>query len=101
MLLKFKNADTYRVFELLKYKVVNFSFNTFFMSLFYHMTSFTSTNSGMLHTGFDAPLDSIEMDCIKDCQSHIFPVLDQFHIPYKKCGTILVAWNDEEVMRPC
>ena len=55
--------------------------------------------SGMLHTGFDAPLESLEMECIKICQNKIFPVVDKLKIPMDKCGTVLVAWTDQEVRR--
>ncbi|KAK3583512.1 hypothetical protein CHS0354_026098 [Potamilus streckersoni] len=56
-------------------------------------------NSGMLHTGFDAPLNSIELDCIRICQRRIFDVLDRLHLPCKKIGATMVAWKQEELTR--
>jgi glycerol-3-phosphate dehydrogenase len=53
--------------------------------------------SGMLHTGFDAPANSLELHCIKRCVDNIFPVLDALRVPYKQNGSIMVAWNSEQV----
>ncbi|XP_012943891.1 uncharacterized protein MG039 homolog [Aplysia californica] len=50
----------------------------------------------MLHTGFDAPLYSLEMRCIKECQKSIFQLIDKFSIPLRKCGTVLVAWTEQD-----
>ncbi|KAK3769922.1 hypothetical protein RRG08_048133 [Elysia crispata] len=60
------------------------------------MCGVSAGNSGMLHTGFDAPLSSLELQCIQQCQSKIFPVLKRFDIPFEKCGAHVVAWNAGE-----
>ena len=54
--------------------------------------------SGMLHTGFDAPLDSLELQCIQHCQSKIFNILEKFDVPFEKTGAHVVAWTSEEVI---
>ncbi|RUS91511.1 hypothetical protein EGW08_000732 [Elysia chlorotica] len=60
------------------------------------MCGASAGNSGMLHTGFDAPLGSLELQTIQECQSKIFPILEGFDIPYEKCGAHIVAWNEGE-----
>lgn len=60
------------------------------------MSGASAGNSGMLHTGFDAPLNSLELQCIQQCQGQIFPLLQTFGIPYEKCGAYVVAWTSIE-----
>ncbi|ESP05638.1 hypothetical protein LOTGIDRAFT_152500 [Lottia gigantea] len=57
----------------------------------------SSGNSGMLHTGFDAPINSKELHCIKLCQDEIFPLLDKWKVPDKRTGAIMVAWNEQQI----
>ncbi|KAH9488801.1 hypothetical protein Btru_064819 [Bulinus truncatus] len=61
------------------------------------MSEASAGNSGMLHTGFDAPLFSLEQECIKTSQKTIFDIVNKFNIPHRKCGATLVAWKEEEV----
>ncbi|GFO42050.1 FAD/NAD(p)-binding oxidoreductase [Plakobranchus ocellatus] len=60
------------------------------------MSGASAGNSGMLHTGFDAPLGSLELQCIQHCQKEIFGILQKFNIPFEKCGAHVVAWTIEE-----
>ncbi|OWF48424.1 uncharacterized protein LOC110453104 [Mizuhopecten yessoensis] len=62
-----------------------------------HLVSMASSgNSGMLHTGFDAPLGSIEHASILRCQQQILPVLNSLGLPYSKIGATMVAWNNQQ-----
>lgn len=62
-----------------------------------HLVSMASSgNSGMLHTGFDAPLGSIELACILRCQQQVLPVIESLGLPYSKIGATMVAWNDQQ-----
>ncbi|XP_060073176.1 glycerol 3-phosphate dehydrogenase-like [Ylistrum balloti] len=62
-----------------------------------HLVSMASSgNSGMLHTGFDAPLDSVELSCILKCQQQILPTLSSLGLPYSKIGATMVAWNTQQ-----
>ncbi|XP_046343107.2 glycerol 3-phosphate dehydrogenase-like [Haliotis rufescens] len=54
----------------------------------------SSGNSGMLHTGFDAPLGSLELTCIKLCQQRIYHALDKLGVPYTRLGATMVAWDN-------
>ncbi|CAL1533306.1 unnamed protein product [Lymnaea stagnalis] len=62
------------------------------------MSEASAGNSGMLHTGFDSPLYSLEQQCIRSSQNEIFNIINHFSIPFKKCGAILVAWTDHQVV---
>ncbi|XP_045215472.2 glycerol 3-phosphate dehydrogenase-like [Mercenaria mercenaria] len=56
-------------------------------------------NSGMLHTGFDALEKSIELDCIRRCQSKIFELTEKLGVPVRKIGATMVAWNEQQLAR--
>ena len=51
----------------------------------------------MLHTGFDAPENSLELECIQHCQRRVFGLIDKLGIPVKHIGATMVAWNEEQV----
>lgn len=54
-------------------------------------------DSGMLHTGFDAPADSLELQCITYTFPRMFDVLQGFGLVYDKIGATMVAWTQEQV----
>ena len=51
----------------------------------------------MLHTGFDAPLGSLELHCIQRSQKKIFEVLKKLQLPFKTVGATIVAWDQKQV----
>ena len=53
-------------------------------------------NSAILHTGFDAPSDSIEQSCIADSYQEFMLLRDKLHLPLMKTGALLLAWTDDE-----
>ena len=59
----------------------------------------SSGNSGTLHTGFDAPLDSLELRCLQRARSLNESFFADYKIPYRKCGGFIVAWNDSDLDR--
>ncbi|KAK7442575.1 hypothetical protein BaRGS_00040514 [Batillaria attramentaria] len=59
----------------------------------------SSGNSGMLHTGFDAPADSLELHCIKRCVDRVFGVFNKLGVPYSQNGSVMVAWSPEQVSK--
>uniref|UniRef100_K1PMN0 FAD dependent oxidoreductase domain-containing protein n=1 Tax=Magallana gigas TaxID=29159 RepID=K1PMN0_MAGGI len=56
----------------------------------------SSGNSGMLHTGFDAVADTLELQCIQQTFPKMFGVLEGFGLPYNKIGATMVAWTQEQ-----
>ncbi|XP_056022595.1 glycerol 3-phosphate dehydrogenase-like isoform X2 [Ostrea edulis] len=59
----------------------------------------SSGNSGMLHTGFDAPADSLELQCITYTFPRMFDVLQGFGLVYDKIGATMVAWTQEQASK--
>ena len=57
----------------------------------------SSGNSGTLHTGFDAPLDSLELHCLQRARTLNENFFTQYGIPYKKTGGYIVAWTGEDL----
>lgn len=54
-------------------------------------------NSGMLHTGFDAMDRSVELDCIRQCQSRVFSLTEKLGVPVNRIGSTMIAWNEEQL----
>lgn len=52
----------------------------------------------MLHTGFDAVADTLELQCIQQTFPKMFGVLEEFGLPYNKIGATMVAWTQEQVL---
>ncbi len=56
----------------------------------------SKANSGIIHTGFDAPPDSLEAKCLKRSRELWSDYTEQLKIPYIPCGAIMIATNEEE-----
>ncbi len=56
-------------------------------------------NSAILHTGFDAPPDSIEQACIADSYQEFLSLRKKLHLPLIKTGALVLAWTDDEAGR--
>lgn len=57
----------------------------------------SKANSAILHTGFDAPPDSLELACIKDGYREYLAIHEKLNLPILKSGALLVAWNEAEL----
>lgn len=57
----------------------------------------SSGNSGTLHTGFDAPLDSLELLCLQRARALNESFFSEHNIPYRKSGAFIVAWNGSDL----
>jgi glycerol-3-phosphate dehydrogenase len=53
-------------------------------------------NSAMLHTGFDATPESVELACIRSGHAEYLAIQKQFNLPLLETGGLLVAWNEAE-----
>jgi len=53
-------------------------------------------NSAILHTGFDAPNDSLEHECIQNGYQEYLDIHKSMNLPLLKTGALLVAWTPEE-----
>jgi len=53
-------------------------------------------NSAILHTGFDAPNDSLEHECIQNGYQEYIDIHKDMNLPLLETGALLVAWTPEE-----
>ena len=56
----------------------------------------SKANSAILHTGFDAPADSLELSCIRDGYREYREIRTQIGLPLDQVGALVVAWTDQE-----
>lgn len=53
-------------------------------------------NSALLHTGFDAPPDSLELACMKAGHAEFLDIRDRLNLPLLETGALVVAWTEAE-----
>jgi glycerol-3-phosphate dehydrogenase len=53
-------------------------------------------NSALLHTGFDAPAGSLELDCIRAGYAEYLAIRERLNLPLVESSALVVAWTDEE-----
>jgi glycerol-3-phosphate dehydrogenase len=53
-------------------------------------------NSAILHTGFDAPPDSIELACMKAGYAEYMAIREELGLPLLETGALVVAWSNGE-----
>lgn len=53
-------------------------------------------NSAILHTGFDAPVDSLEAECVKKGHAEYLTIRDDLNLPLLKTGALVTAWTEEQ-----
>lgn len=53
-------------------------------------------NSAILHTGFDAPQNSLELECIQKGYREYLNIHKEMNLPLLQTGALLVAWTSEE-----
>lgn len=53
-------------------------------------------NSAILHTGFDAPPDSLELACMRRGYAEYLAIRERLNLPLPATGVAVVAWSDEE-----
>ncbi|WP_428548163.1 NAD(P)/FAD-dependent oxidoreductase [Profundibacter sp.] len=59
----------------------------------------SKANSAILHTGFDAPVGSIEVGCVQAGHEEYRQIYRDFGLTLDECGAHVVAWSDEEVAK--
>ena len=53
-------------------------------------------NSGILHTGFDAPPGSLEQQCIAAGYAEYLEIRERLNLPLIRSGALVLAWTAEE-----
>ena len=56
-------------------------------------------NSAILHTGFDAPPDSLERSCIAAGRAEYLDAAAELSLPVLESGAVVVAWTEAELGR--
>ena len=59
----------------------------------------SKANSAILHTGFDAPAGSLELECIQRGHAEYLALRAEMNLPLLETGAIVVAWSEEEEAR--
>lgn len=63
----------------------------------YILSGASKANSAILHTGYDATPDTLELDCIKRGHKEYLEICDEMNLPVDRCGAVMVAWNKEQL----
>ncbi len=53
-------------------------------------------NSALLHTGYDAPTGSLELDCVREGYDAYLDIRERLNLPLIETSALLVAWTEEE-----
>jgi glycerol-3-phosphate dehydrogenase len=53
-------------------------------------------NSALLHTGFDAPPKSLELNCVKAGYDEYLAIRQKLNLPLLETSAVIVGWSDEE-----
>lgn len=56
-------------------------------------------NSAILHTGFDAPVGSLEWECVQKGYNEYLAIHESLNLPLLKSGALVAAWTEEEEAR--
>lgn len=56
-------------------------------------------NSAILHTGFDAPEGSLELDCIREGYALYHEIRERLGLPLIRAGAMVLAWSEDEEAR--
>jgi glycerol-3-phosphate dehydrogenase len=59
----------------------------------------SKANSALLHTGFDAPADSLELACMQAGYREYIEIKDRLNLPLVESGALVVAWDDEQLAK--
>ncbi|MEY8880925.1 NAD(P)/FAD-dependent oxidoreductase [Donghicola sp. XS_ASV15] len=59
----------------------------------------SKANSAILHTGFDAPVGSIELACIQEGYRQYEEIHAKMNLPLDRCGAMVLAWTPEQEAR--
>jgi glycerol-3-phosphate dehydrogenase len=56
-------------------------------------------NSAILHTGFDAPVGTLEWQCVQKGYEEYLAIRESLNLPLLKSGALVAAWTEEEEVR--
>jgi glycerol-3-phosphate dehydrogenase len=56
-------------------------------------------NSAILHTGFDAPRGSLELQCMQAGYQEYLEIYQKMSLPLLETGAMVVAWNEDDLSK--
>lgn len=56
-------------------------------------------NSALLHTGYDAPADSLELLCVREGYNEYLAIRERLNLPLIETSAIMIAWTEAERAR--
>src|SRR5690606_16376473 len=56
-------------------------------------------NSGILHTGFDAPPGSLEQRCVAAGHAEYRAIRERLNLPLMETGALVLAWSEAEAAK--
>lgn len=56
----------------------------------------SKANSAILHTGFDAPRGSLELDCIRAGHQEYLDIHARMNLPLDRAGAMVLAWDEAQ-----
>lgn len=56
----------------------------------------SKANSAILHTGFDAPVGSLELACLQAGYAEYLAIHHDLGLPLDRAGALVLAWTDEQ-----
>ncbi len=59
----------------------------------------SKANSAILHTGFDAPTGSLELECMQAGYAEYLAIREARNLPLLEAGAVVVAWNEADESR--
>lgn len=57
----------------------------------------SKANSAILHTGFDAPVGSLEQSCVAKGHAEYLEIYQSLGLPILKSGAMVLAWDDAQM----
>ena len=59
----------------------------------------SKANSALLHTGFDAPPGSLELQCMREGHDEYLAIRERLNLPLLETGAAVVAWSEADLAR--
>lgn len=59
----------------------------------------SKANSALLHTGFDAPPNSLELACMQAGYREYIEIKDHLNLPLVESSALVVAWDEEQLAK--
>jgi glycerol-3-phosphate dehydrogenase len=56
----------------------------------------SKANSALLHTGFDAPPDSLELSCMQQGYAEYLAIRAELNLPLLETGGMVIAWTQDQ-----